>query len=90
MVLFSWSSNKDEDGSHASNVATNAPTDVATIACEKDRTNDYETVIGVDTASEEPEVHLFTTMKNKLDLLTSEAQKMAKAAAIAAKRANSH
>ena len=73
-------SDGDEDVDDASTVATDAPTDVATIASQEDRTNDFEAVIGIDTASEEQEVHLFMTMKTKLDLLTSEAQKMANAA----------
>ena len=71
---------EDEDGADASTAATNAPTDVATQACDEDRTNDFETVIGVDTASEEPEIHLFNTMQNKFELLTAEAQKLTRAA----------
>ena len=43
------------------------------------KSDDQETVIGVDTASEQPTVNLFMTMQSKLDLLTSEANKMAKA-----------
>ena len=36
---------EDEDGANASTVATGAPTDVATIDCQEDRTNDFDTVI---------------------------------------------
>ena len=72
---------EDDHGGDASTAATNAPTDVARQACIEDRTNDFETVIGVDTASEEPEIHLFNTMENKLELLTAEAQKLVRAAA---------
>ena len=69
----------DEDGTDNNNTnANDAHADEATISRQEDHTNDFETVIGVDTASEEPEVHLFMTMKAKLDLLTSEAQKLAR------------
>jgi len=67
---------EDEDGADASTCTTTAPAHVATIDSQEDRTNEFETIIGVDTVSEEPEVHLFMTMKSKLDLLTSEAQKI--------------
>ena len=70
---------EDEHRDDASTVATDAPTDTAILACQEERTNEFETVIGINTASEDREVHLFTTMQNKLELLTSEAQKLARA-----------
>ena len=39
--------------------------------------NDFETVIGVDTSSNEPEIHLFESMQAKLEVLEAEAQKLA-------------
>ena len=53
---------------------------MATQASDADRTNDFETVIGVDTASKEKEIYLFNTMQNKLRLLTAEAQRLQRAA----------
>jgi len=70
---------EDEDGAAISSVSDDASKNVETISCHADRTNDFETVIGIDTASEEPAVHLFETMQSKLELLVSEANKIAKA-----------
>ena len=64
------------ESSDAPSLATNVHTDM----CREDQTNDFETILGIDTASDEPEVHLFATMQSKLELLTSEAKKIAKAA----------
>ena len=44
-----------------------------------DSSNEFETVIGVDTNSDQPEVQLFTTMQTKLQLLSQEAAKIARA-----------
>ena len=71
---------EDEDGADApTSSVTNASTAGAQVPSSHEAPNDFETVIGVDTASEEPEVNLFTTMQNKLQLLTSESQKPTKA-----------
>ena len=70
----------DADAADDSTATTNAATDAAKQASDEDRTSDSETVIGVDTATEEPAVHLFNTMQNKLELLTSEAKKLTRAA----------
>ncbi len=44
--------------------------------------NEFETVIGVDTHSDQPEVELFVTMQDKLQLLTQEAGKLARATGV--------
>ena len=58
---------EDEDGADApTSSVTNASTAGAQAPSSHEAPNDFETVIGVDTASEEPEVYLFTTVHNKL------------------------
>jgi len=70
---------EDEDGAANSSVADDTTKAEDTMSCQADGTNDFETVIGIDTASVEPAVHLFETMQSKMELLTREANKMAKA-----------
>ena len=45
--------------------------------------NEFETIIGVDSISDEQSVNLFATMQDKLELLTREAGKLAHATAAA-------
>ena len=71
---------EEVDAQPCNHEVSNASTADASSLRIHETTNNYETVIGVDTVSEEPEVHLFMTMKNKLELLTSEGNKMLKAA----------